>query len=88
VSSDAAQWTALGSRHDRISTYGDADIREALRDVNLDIILVLFPLDIAPADAGVADPHRLRAGEDYALDTSRLPQGVVMLDTIGIEFAE
>jgi hypothetical protein len=84
---DERQWTFLGSRHDRTSTYGLADIDRVLRDVNLDIILVLFPLEIVPADHQITDPHALRAGEDYALDTSRLPEGVVMLDTVRIDFA-
>jgi hypothetical protein len=87
LSPDESQWTCLGSRHDRTSTYGDAGIGRVLGDVNLDIILILFPLQIAPADPGITDPHGLRAGEDYALDVSRLPDGVIMLDTVRIDFA-
>lgn len=82
-----SQWTCLGSRHDRIATYGAGPIAAVLRDVNLDILLVLFPLDVAPAEAIQGDPHRLRAGRDYPVDQSRLPSGHVMLDEVRIEFA-
>jgi hypothetical protein len=85
---DAAQWQCLGSRHDRSATYGEAPIGRALRDVNLDVILVLFPLTVAPlAPASVAEPHRLRAGEDYVADPRLLPEGFVELDEVRIEFA-
>jgi hypothetical protein len=33
------------------------------------------------------DPHLPYAGRDYAVDTSRLPSGYVMLDEVRIEFA-
>lgn len=83
---DPAQWVALGARHDRTGTYGDAGIAEVLRDVNGDIILVLFPLNVKPAEAIPGDMHRLRAGEDYAVDRSLLPGGYVMMDEIRIEW--
>jgi len=57
-----------------------------LRDVNCNIILILFPLDIVPAQPIDADPHFLRAGKDYPVDRSRLPEGYVMLDEVRIEF--
>jgi len=85
---DPAQWACLGSRHDRTATYGAAGIDRVLRDVNLDIILILFPLDVVPLDPAVTDPHALRAGEDYAADPERLPDGVVMLDEVRIDFAD
>jgi len=83
---DARQWKCLGSRHDRMETYGTAEIAPLLRDVNADIILVLHPLDVVPLNPIQGDPHRLRAGLDYAADPSRLPEGTVMLDEVRIEF--
>lgn len=84
---DPQLWAPLGSRADRVETYADAPIDEILRDVNADIILVLFPLDIAPTMVLPHDGHRLRAGEDYPVDYNRLPSGYVMMDEIRIEFA-
>ena len=83
---DLGQWVCLGSRHDRTDTYGCGDIADALRDPNVDIILCLFPRTVVPA-AEVDDPHKLRAGLDYEVDRCCLPSGVVMLDTITIEYA-
>lgn len=83
---DQAQWINLGTRHDRVGFYGAAPVADLLRDVNGDIIFVLFPLDIAPAHPIAGDPHRLRAGHDYPVDRNRLPTGFVMLDEVQIEF--
>lgn len=81
-----AKWVALGSRHDRLDTYSDAGIGDVLKDVNADIILVLFPLNVKPATPATGDPHRLRAGEDYVADQSLLPSGYVLMDEVHIEF--
>lgn len=43
--------------------------------MNIDIMLVLYPLDIVPIGAGGDQMHILRAGEDYEVDRSRLPAG-------------
>lgn len=83
---DPSQWINLGTRHDRVGFYGTAPIDQLLRDVNCDIIFVLFPLDIVPAHPIEGDPHRLRAGHDYPVDLRRLPSGYVMLDDVQIEF--
>lgn len=83
---DDTQWTCLGSRHDRFETYGWEKIAPVLNDLNLDLILVLFPLDVVPIGPIEGDPHRLRAGHNYPIDTSRLPSGYVMLDDVKIEF--
>ena len=86
---DPAQWQDLYARHDRRDFYGRGKhIADVLQDVNCDIILVLFPLDVVPAEPIDADPHFLQAGEDYAADRSRLPEGYVMMDEVRIEFAE
>lgn len=82
---DPAQWTPLRSRHDRTDFYGDADISKVLRDVNNNIILVIYPLRIVPRRP-VAFPHQLRAGEDYEVDRSQLPDGFILLDEVRIEF--
>lgn len=93
---DESQWCQLGSRHDRSAihdtnphvAYREAAIAEVLRDVNCDIIFVLFPLDVTPLEDNVEEPHLLRAGEDYPLNLSRLPAGHVEMDAIRIQFAQ
>jgi hypothetical protein len=84
---DPALWTCLGSRHDRGKTYGEIALSSILRDVNADILLVLFPLVVAPMGPLTGDPHRLRAGKDYPVWQSRLPEGYVVLDEVRIDFA-
>ena len=85
---DNGQWQCLGSRHDRMDTYGWGPIAPVLRDVNLDIIFVLFPLDVVPTEALPGDIHLRRAGRDFTVDRSRLPVGEVMLDEVRIEFGD
>ncbi len=84
---DPGQWKCLGSRHDRLETYGWGEIGPVLRDLNGDIILVLHPLEVVPQGPIDGDPHRLRAGKDYEVDYSRLPAGHVMMDEVRIEFS-
>jgi hypothetical protein len=83
---DHAQWLCLGSRHDLTDVYGYGDIAEVLRDVNVDILLVLHPVDVVPAEPTGGDPHMLYAGRDYTADATRLPEGCVMLDEVRVEF--
>ena len=83
---DADQWTCLGSRHDRTATYGFRPLETVLADVNTDILLVLFPLDISPMGPLAGDPHSLRPEEDYPVWRSKLPEGYVALDEVRIEF--
>jgi hypothetical protein len=82
---DPDQWRCLGSRHDRTDLYGCGEIADLLRDVNCDLILVLFPLTIVPLTP-IDDLHTPRAGLDYAVDQSALPNGVVEFDTIRIDY--
>lgn len=82
-----SDWTCLGSRHDRRDYYGRTPLQTVLGDVNADILLVLFPLDIAPMGPLRGDPHLLRPEKDYPVWRSRLPEGYVMLDEVRIEFA-
>ncbi len=84
---DPSQWTCLGARHDLQNDYGCGDLAKTLSDVNLDIIFILFPLDIFPAGPLTGDPHRLWAGKDYAIDPTRLPEGYIAMDEVRIEFA-
>ncbi len=84
---DQRQWRDLGSRHDRRDKYGKAPIADLLRDVNLNMIFVLAPLDVVPLKPIQGDPHILYAGGEYEVDRSRLPEGCVMFDEIRIEFA-
>lgn len=84
---DSDQWTCLGSRHDRMATYGHRPLETVLADVNTDILLVLFPLDIAPMGPLDDDPHSLRPEVDYPVWRSRLPEGYVSLDEVRIKFS-
>ena len=58
---DPGQWTCLGSRHDRTGLYGcDRRSGKVLEDVNIDLIFVLFPLEIVPLSDEVTDLHTPR----------------------------
>lgn len=83
---DPAQWTCLGARHGRAKTYGVIPLAEVLRDVNVDIMFTFFPLNVQPMGKIGGDPHRLRAGKDYPVWQSQLPEGYIELDRIQIEF--
>lgn len=85
---DPTQWLCLGTRGQGAdcASYGFAPIERVLADVNIDLILVLFPLDVRPAVAVSGDAHRLRAGRDWPVDASRLPRGEVWLDEVRIEY--
>ncbi len=86
---DASQWTCLGSRHDMTDIYGCDDVSKVLADVNLDIIFLLFPITVVPARQSIPakDIHVLRAVEDYPVDQQYLPKGLIMFDTIKIEYS-
>jgi hypothetical protein len=83
---DPAQWTCLGSRHDRADYYGEIPLETILADVNVDILLVLHPLQIEPMGPIDGDAHHLRPEKDYPVWRSRLPEGYVLLDSVRIEF--
>lgn len=84
---DPAAWTCLGSRHDRTDFYGHTPLETVLGDVNANILLVLFPLDVAPMGPIPGDPDRLRPEKDYPVWRGRLPEGYVLLDEVRIGFA-
>ena len=81
------QWTCLGSRHDRGDTYGYVDLPTVLRDVNCDLMFIMFPLNVVPMGPLKGHPHRLRPVKDYPVWPSRLPEGYVTLDTVQFDFA-
>ncbi|MCX5659716.1 MAG: hypothetical protein NTW19_08345 [Planctomycetota bacterium] len=85
---DEKQWTPMGVRKvgADCATYGNAPIAAALKKVNVDIILVLFPLEIVPVTPPKGGLHDLRAGKDYAVDAAKLPAGYVTIDEIRIDF--
>lgn len=83
---DPSQWTCLGSRSDRRKSYGELDLRAVLREVNRNIALILFPVEVVPMGPLEGDLHILRPGKDYPVWQSRLPEGYVMLDDVRIEF--
>ena len=88
---DPKQWTCLGARESMKHRYGCADIAAVLKDVNVDLIFVLFPLKVVPV-GDVKEPHKLRAGQDYPDEPSYdvqqkyLPKGIVMFDRIQINY--
>jgi len=83
---DEQQWTCLGSRHDRTDYYGPTPLETVLGDANVDILFVLYPLDVTPMGPINGDPHVLRPERDYPIWRSRLPEGYVMLDEVRIDF--
>jgi hypothetical protein len=83
---DPAQWTCLRSRHDRTDYYGLVDLRTILANVNVNIMLVMFPLTVVPMGQIGGDPHLLRAEKDYPAWRHRLPEGYILLDEVKIEF--
>jgi hypothetical protein len=87
ATADESRWRCLGSRHDRTRTYGAIPLERILSNVNANLMLVLFPLTVAPMGPIAGDPHQLRPGRDYPVWTSRLPEGYVTLSEVRIEFA-
>jgi len=93
LSPDPKQWTCMGGRWDETSIYGCDDIATVLRDVNWDIMFVLFPLKIVPAHPElVKDINRLKPGQDYPgypsyeVEQKFLPRGVIMFDSVRIDY--
>ena len=84
---DPAQWLCLGARHDLFDEYGWGGIEEVLRDVNVDIILLLHPVQIVPLTPQPEGPHFRRAGVDYEVDQSYLPSGEIRVSEVQIDFS-
>ncbi len=85
---DLRQWTCLGARHDMLHFYGWGDIADVLRHVDVDLIFVFFMPDVVPLPPMDGDHHRMRPQMHYPIDESLLPEGVVMLDEVRIEFPD
>ncbi|MCI0621470.1 MAG: hypothetical protein L0387_07345 [Acidobacteria bacterium] len=101
LNADSTQWTCLGARWDLTDRYGCADLGSVLKDVNVNIMFVLFPLKIVPA-GNVSEPHRLYPSpgpgekppgvkfppsESYEIKREFLPKGIVMVDWVKIEYS-
>jgi hypothetical protein len=84
---DPAQWTCLGSRHDRTDYYGRIELDKILGDVNCNLMLILFPLNVKPMGPAQPERDRLRAGRDYPVWRSELPEGYIALDRVDIDFS-
>jgi hypothetical protein len=85
---DLREWTCLGARHDMLDFYGWEDIAAVLQNVDVDLIFVFFMPDVVPSPPMDGDHHRLRPQRHYPIDETRLPEGVVMLDEVRIEFPD
>ena len=85
---DPEQWLCLGTcgQNAMSRKYGEAPIDEVLRDVNVDLMLVFFPLRVEPDAPLDRDLGPLRAGRDYPVRLDLLPSGFVQLDTIRIHY--
>jgi len=83
---DESAWQCLGGRRGREDFYGRIELADILANVNINILLVLFPLSIEPMGPISGDPHELRPEKDYPVWRSRLPEGYVEFDTVQIDF--
>lgn len=86
LSTDPNQWTALGARHDRTDMYGIKPLEKVLSDVNVNIMLVMFPLTIEPMGPINGDPHILRPERDYPVWRHKLPEGYIVVDEVKVAF--
>lgn len=84
---DASQWTSLGTRPDRADMYGELPLRDVLGNVNVNMYLVLFPLDVRPKGDQVGNLSELRAGRDYHVWQAHLPDGYIVIDSVSMQFA-
>ncbi len=82
------QWTCLGGRQSRLDYYGHLPLQQVLANVNINLMLILFPLQISPMGPIEGDRHLLRAGRDYPLWASDLPEGYIVMDRAEIHFPE
>jgi hypothetical protein len=85
---DPKHWTCMGARHDMTDVYGCDDIAKVLADVNLDIIFVLFPVKVVPLCEKIKDINQPRAVKDYPVDPQYLPKGLIMFDTVRIDYPQ
>ncbi len=83
---DEREWTCLRGRHDRQDYYGHRPLDACLRDVNCNLMLIFFPLEIAPMFVPDGDPHILRPERDYPVWRSHLPEGRIQMDSFEIYY--
>ena len=88
LTTDPEQWLCLGARHDLTDVYGWGEIEAVLRDVNIDIILLLHPLRIVPLESQPDGPHIRRAEVEYPVARSHLPSGEIRVSEVTIDFGE
>jgi hypothetical protein len=86
--SDPSDWLCLGARADLSHLYGCGEIADVLCDVNLDLILVLFPLPVRPVAPLAEVIHGVRRQSAFDVDWTALPEGWVEIDTIRVEYPE
>jgi hypothetical protein len=55
--------------------------------MNSVLIFVLFPLSLKPVGP-VDDMHRAWAVKDYVVDSQRLPKGLIMFDSVRIDYPD
>ena len=56
---DQTQWTALGSPHDRTEIYGIKLFERVISDINTNILLIFFPIDLQSVAGLYPPPPRL-----------------------------
>jgi hypothetical protein len=81
-----SEWTCLKGRHDRQDYYAERPLETCLRDVNVNLMLIAFPLDIVPMGDPGGDIHALRPERDYPVWRSNLPEGRLQLDQFEIHY--
>ena len=68
--------------------YGWGDIESVLRDVDIDIIILLQPLQIVSLSPLSGGPHVRRVEVDNEVDRAILPTGEICLEEVRIEFTD
>tara|TARA_B100000941_G_C28379602_1_gene486593 strand:- start:278 stop:520 length:243 start_codon:yes stop_codon:yes gene_type:complete len=76
-----------GSCHDLTNVCGYGDIGEVVRDINVNLILVLFPLT-STLISEMDEIRRQGADKDDKVDMQDLPKSLVIFDMIQIEFLQ
>ena len=63
-------------------------LADVLSNVNVNIMILLFPLRIEPMGPLGGDMHLLRPEKDYPVWRSELPEGYVVLGSVSISFKD
>ena len=58
-------WIALGTRHDRGDMYGIKPLEKVLGNVDVNIMLILFPREVSPMGPIDCYSHLLRSEREY-----------------------